>query len=64
MPKAGVWLGASDSPAREMIPLLLGHPPGFYVIATAILFTLLGLVTLGHAVLGLLRNLRAYRDGR
>jgi hypothetical protein len=46
-----------------MISLLVGHPPEFYVVATAILSISLGLVALGHALLGLLRNLRRFRDG-
>jgi uncharacterized membrane protein len=35
-----------------------------YVHATAVLGILLLLIVVGHAVLGLLRNLRKYRDGR
>jgi hypothetical protein len=45
-----------------MIPLL-GHPPAFYVIAVAVGSILFMLVALGHAFIGLLRNLRNYRDG-
>lgn len=46
-----------------MILLSLGQPPDYYVHATAILGIVLLLIVVGHAVLGLLRNLRDFRDG-
>jgi hypothetical protein len=46
-----------------MIPLLFGHPPAFLVLATAILTILFASVALGNAIIGLLRNLRNFRDG-
>jgi hypothetical protein len=46
-----------------MILLLFGHPPAFYVIATTALTILFALVALGNRILGLLRNLRNFRDG-
>lgn len=46
-------------------PLLLAlHPPSFYVVAMAVLGVMLGLVVLGHAILGLLREFREFRNGR
>jgi hypothetical protein len=45
-----------------MIPLL-GHPPAFYVLAMAVLSILATLIGIGHLFLGLLRNLRSYRNG-
>jgi hypothetical protein len=44
--------------------LLVLHPPGFYGVAMAALGIMLGLVVLGHAVLGLLRDLRSFLSGR
>jgi hypothetical protein len=45
-----------------MIPLL-GHPPAFFVVTMAVLSILFALVGFGHAVLGLLRNVRRFRSG-
>jgi len=54
----------SRSPyALGWCPLLLWHPPTFYVDAMAVVGALLGLVVLGHAILGLLRDLRKFRNG-
>ena len=44
-------------------PVLAWHPPGFYVIAMAVLGVLFGLVAFGHAIIGLLRAIRDFRDG-
>lgn len=43
--------------------LLVLHPPGFYVVAMAVLGVLLGLIVLGHAILGLLRDWQRFRNG-
>jgi hypothetical protein len=53
-----------SSYALGWFPLLLWHPPTFYVDAMAVLGVLLGLVVLGHAVLGLMRDWRRFREGR
>ena len=45
-----------------MIFLSLGQPD-YYVHATAILEIVLLLILVGHAVLGLLRNLRDFHNG-
>lgn len=55
----------SRSPyALSFVPLLLGSPPGFYVLAMSVLSILVTLVGLGNLIIGLLRNLRNLRDGR
>ncbi len=41
----------------------IGQPPDYHVHATAILGIVLLLILIGHAVLGLLRNLRDFRNG-
>lgn len=46
-----------------MIPLLVGHPPAFYVVVVAVMSILFMLVAFGHAIIGLLRNLRNFLDG-
>lgn len=43
--------------------LLVLHPPRFYVVAVAALGIMLGLVVVSHAILGLLRDWRRFRDG-
>ena len=54
----------SRSPyALSLIPLLSGGPPHFYVIALAVTSVTLMVVAIGHAILGLLRDLRNYRRG-
>lgn len=46
-----------------MIALSIGHPPDFYVTAMAVLSILFAIVALAHAVIGLMRNVRRYRNG-
>jgi hypothetical protein len=54
----------SRSPyALSLIALLSGRPPHFYVVALAVASVALLVVAIGHAILGLLRDLRDYRRG-
>jgi hypothetical protein len=41
----------------------IGQPPVMAYLASALVLAF-GLVQLGHGVLGLLRNLRSFREGR
>ncbi len=41
----------------------IGQTPDYYVHAMAIFGIMLLLIVIGHAVLGLLRNLRDFRNG-
>ncbi|MGN6256289.1 MAG: hypothetical protein ACTHN3_00865 [Solirubrobacterales bacterium] len=45
-----------------MIPLL-EHPPEFYVTFMAVLSILGTMIGIGHLFVGLLRNIRRFRNG-
>jgi hypothetical protein len=47
-----------------MIPLLVGHPPTFYVVTMEVLSILGTIICLGHLFLGLLRNFWDFLDER
>lgn len=46
-----------------MTLFLIGQQPSFYADAAAVLSIAFGVIALGHALLGLLRNLRRFRNG-
>jgi hypothetical protein len=60
--ETSVGPSASDSWTRELIPLL-EHPPEFYVVTMAVLSILGTMIGVGHLFVGLLRNIRNFRDG-
>jgi len=47
-----------------MTAFAFGHPPEFFVFAMATLTVVLFAIGVARALLGLLRDLRRYRDGK
>lgn len=67
------WLSSDSNAAQHpesgsrrdvvMTLFLIGQQPSFYADAAAVLSIAFGVIALGHALLGLLRNLRRFRNG-